>query len=172
MACTTIESIVKGCENNQGGIYNLWITDQDNVTGTTIDDANWEITAMTHSAGFETIEFKRYVGNFTEEMANSNENGSSVVTATLNLMLQRRDGAKSRALKILSEGNRYLAIIVEDGNGKYWYLPYMQLTTTAEGSGQARADGSKYSVIFVGENPTLAYEVDSAVIATIEEVVS
>lgn len=172
MACTTLESIVKGCENNLGGIYNLWINDQDNVTGLTVDSPNWEITAMTHTTGFEKIEFKRYVGNYTEDMANSNENGSSIVTATLNLMLHRRDGAKSRALKIMSEGNRYLAIIVEDGNGKYWYLPYMQLTTGGEGSGQAKADGSKYSLVFVGENEQYAYEVDSAVIATIESVVS
>lgn len=172
MACTTLESIIKNCDNNLGGIYNLWVNDQDNVTGTTVDAPNWEITAMTHTTGFESIEFKRYVGNYTEEMANSNENGSSVVTSTITLMLHRRDGAKSRALKIMSEGNRYLAIIVQDGNGKYWYLPYMQLTASAEGSGQAKADGSKYSVTFVGENEQLAYEVDASVIATIESVVS
>jgi hypothetical protein len=165
MACTTIESIAKGCENNLGGIYEMLITDQDNVTGTTVDGVNWEVTAITKVDPFEQIEFKRYVGNYVEDLVSSNENGSQVVTATITLMLHRRDGAKSKALKILAEGNRYLAIILKDGNGKYWYFPYCQLTAGGEGSGQAKADGSKYSVTFVAENEQYAYEVDSTIIA-------
>ena len=47
----------------------------------------------------------------------------------------------------------------KDANGKYWYFPYMQLSASGEGSGTARADGSKYSVTLVAENEFLAYEV-------------
>jgi hypothetical protein len=35
----------------------------------------------------------------------------------------------------------------------------MQLSASGEGSGTARADGSKYSVTLVAENEFLAYEV-------------
>jgi hypothetical protein len=35
----------------------------------------------------------------------------------------------------------------------------MQLTATGEGSGTARADGSKYTVTMVAENESLALEV-------------
>jgi hypothetical protein len=164
MACTTLEEIIKGCENNLGGIYNLWVTDQDNVTGLTVDEANWEITAIARTDAFVKVEFNRYIGNYTEDEQNSNENGSTVVTQTINLPLLRRDGAKSRALKIMSEGQRYLSIIVEDGNGIYWYFPYMQITSIGEGSGTAKADGSKYAVVWTATNDKLAYTVDPALI--------
>jgi hypothetical protein len=36
----------------------------------------------------------------------------------------------------------------------------LQVSATGEGSGTARADGSKYSVTLVAENEYLAYEVD------------
>jgi phage-related protein len=165
MACTSIASIIKDCENNNGGIYEMLITDQDNVLTTTVDSGDYEVTAITKTVAFNEIEFKRYVGNYVEDLVSSNENGSQVVTATITLNLHRRDGAKSKALKILAEGNRYLAIILKDGNNKYWYFPYMQLTAAGEGSGQAKADGSKYSVTFVGENEQYAYTVDSTIIA-------
>lgn len=172
MSCNTLEEIVKACTNNLGGIYKMFVADQEAYEGMTVDDATWTITALLHSDPFIEVEFKRYVGNYTEEEANSDENGSTIVTQTINLPLQRREGAKSRALKIMGEGQRYLQIIVLDGNGKYWYFPYMQLTAVAEGSGTAKADGSKYAVTFVGINDQLAYEVDATVIETIKEVVS
>jgi hypothetical protein len=80
-------------------------------------------------------------------------------------MFHRREASKSKAIKILSEGQRDLAIIVKDANGKYWYFPFAQLSATAEGSGTAKADGSKYSVTFIAENENLAYEVDPTIIA-------
>jgi len=68
----------------------------------------------------------------------------------------------------LGAGQQYLAVIVQDANGKYWYFPFMQLTAAAEGSGTARADGSKYSVTLTAENEFLAYEVtEAAVLAVI-----
>jgi hypothetical protein len=86
--------------------------------------------------------------------------GSSYVTQTINLMFHRREAAKSRAIKILGAGQQYLAAIILDANGLYWYFPYLQVSATGEGSGVSRADGSKYSVTLVAENEYLAYEVN------------
>ena len=61
--------------------------------------------------------------------------------------------------------NLYPLDEVKDANGKYWYFPMAQLTATGEGSGTAKADGSKYSVTFVAENEFLAKEVDASIIA-------
>lgn len=172
MACTTLEDIVKGCDNNIGGITAVYINDQDNITAVTEDTTNWEVTAITQTARFQTIEFRRNVGNFTEEAAIDLVNGSSFVTATINLNLHRREAAKSRQIKIMGEGQRDLAVIVKDANGKYWYFPYAQVTAVGEGSGTAKADGSKYSVVLTAENEFLAKEVDSAIIAALLEPVS
>jgi hypothetical protein len=165
MSCTTLTAITKGCDNNIGGITAIYINDMDNITSTTIDSASYMVDAQVVSSNYEAFEFRRNTGNFTEETAVDFANGSSFVTATVTLMFHRREASKSKAIKILSEGQRDLAIIVKDANGKYWYFPFAQLSATAEGSGTAKADGSKYSVTFIAENENLAYEVDPTIIA-------
>lgn len=166
MACATLEQIIKDCSNNSGGIYTLLINQQDNITGITTDETgtNWEVTAITKTAPFVALEFKRNTGSFTEEGAIDLVNGSSYVTQTINLMFHRRDQEKSRAIKVLGAGQQYLTAVVGDANGKYWYFPYLQVSAYGEGSGTTRADGSKYSLTLIAENETLAYEVDAAII--------
>jgi hypothetical protein len=167
MACATLEEILKDCLGNSGGIYTLLINQQDNITGITTNETgtNWEVTAITHSAPFVPLEFKRNTGNFTEEGTIDLINGSSYVTQTINLMFHRRDQEKSRAIKVLGAGQQYLTAVVGDANGKYWYFPYLQVSAYGEGSGTTRADGSKYSLTLVAENENLAYEVDPSIIA-------
>jgi hypothetical protein len=58
-------------------------------------------------------------------------------------------------------------MIVLDANGQYWYFPNVQLQSVGEGSGQERADGSKYSVVFIGEDDHEAYQIDAAVVASL-----
>ena len=166
MSCATLEQIIKDCSNNSGGIYTLLINQQDNISGITTDETgtNWEVTAITKTAPFVALEFKRNTGSFTEEAAIDLVNGSSYVTQTINLMFHRRDQEKSRAIKVLGAGQQYLTAVVGDANGKYWYFPYLQVSAYGEGSGVARADGSKYSLTLLAENETLAYEVDAAII--------
>jgi hypothetical protein len=167
MACATLEEILKDCLPNSGGIYTLLINQQDNITAITTDTTgtNWEVTAITHSAPFVPLEFKRNTGNFTEEGTIDLINGSSYVTQTINLMFHRRDQEKSRAIKVLGAGQQYLTAVVGDANGKYWYFPYLQVSAYGEGSGTTRADGSKYSLTLVAENENLAFEVDPSIIA-------
>ena len=172
MACTTLTDIVKGCDNNIGGITAVYINDYDNITSTTEDDATWEVTAQTVSARYQTFEFRRNVGNYTEEASIDLINGSSFYTQTINLMLHRREATVSRAIKILGEGQRDLAVIVLDANGKYWYFPKAQLSTVTEGSGTTKADGSRYSIALVAENEFLAKEVDSTIVEALLEPIS
>jgi len=164
--CQALEAILKSCDNNSGGIYGIWINQQDEILSITPADPSaglgWSITAITLVALaplFENYYIRRNTSSFTEEAAIDLINGSSFVTSTINLIFQRREADKSRAIKILGSGQQYLTAIVLDANGKYWYFPYLQVTGVAEGSGTARADGSKYAVTLLGENEYLAYEV-------------
>lgn len=165
MNCTTLTSILKGCDSNIGGIMAVYINDQDNVTSVTESEPTWEVTAITKTSPFIPFEFRRNTGNFTEEASIDLVNGSSFYTQVINLMFHRREASKSASIKILGEGQRDLAIIVKDTNGKYWYFPNAQLSSVGEGSGTAKADGSKYAVGFTAENVDLAKEVDESIIA-------
>jgi hypothetical protein len=169
--CQALEAILKSCDNNSGGIYGIWINTQDNIASITPTDpslaAGWEITAITLAPLapiFENYYIRRNTSSYTEEAAIDLINGSSYVTATISLMFQRREADKSRAIKILGSGQQYLTAIVLDANGIYWYFPYLQVTGVAEGSGTARADGSKYAVTLLSENEYLAYTIDPAII--------
>jgi len=165
--CSTLQEILKGCDPNSGGIYTLLINQQDNIGNLTVDETgtNWLVTAIPHTEPFVALEFKRNTGNYTEEGAIDLVNGSSYVTQTINLMFHRRDQEKSKAIKVLGAGQQYLTAVVGDANGKFWYFPFLQVTAFGEGSGTARADGSKYSLVLTAENAELAYEVDSDIIA-------
>lgn len=164
--CQSLEAILKSCDNNSGGIYGIWINQQDEIASITPTDPSaglgWSITNITLSGLvlFENFYIRRNTSSFTEEAAIDLVNGSSFVTQTIALMFHRREADKSRAIKILGSGQQYLTAIVLDANGKYWYFPYLQLSAVAEGSGTARADGSKYAVTLVAENEYLSYEVD------------
>ena len=165
--CQALEAILKSCDSNSGGIYGIWINQQDNIDTITPTDpsagAGWAITGINLVALaplFENYYIRRNTSSFTEEAAIDLVNGSSFVTQTISLMFHRREADKSRAIKILGSGQQFLTAIVLDANGKYWYFPYLQVTGVAEGSGTARADGSKYAVTLLAENEYLSYEVD------------
>ena len=157
MSCEALQSIAKTCDNNTGGIKNVWIGLQEDFDVTTIVD--WGITAWTVSAPTSVYAINRNTGNYTEETAQDLLNGSTLVTQTITLMFNRRDKAKSEAINVLGGGQRYLAVVIQDANDKYWYFENVQLTATGEGSGTARADGSKYSVTLLAESDHLSYEV-------------
>jgi hypothetical protein len=171
MSCSALESIVKSCDNNTGGIEKIWINQQDNIDTFTLDATyTWTIDAITLNGGapdFTAFDIRRNTGSYTEEAAIDLINGSSYVTAVINLMFHRRDQDKSQAIKILGAGQQYLVAIVKDMNGKYWYFPQLQLTATGEGSGVTRADGSKYSVTLTSEVEFLAYEIEAAAVTAV-----
>ncbi len=156
MACEALQSIEKPCDNNTGGIRTVWICQQENVTAVT---GAWEITTLTLTAPCNVYAINRNTGNYTEDTAQDLISGSTVVTQTITLMFNRRDKDKSEAISVLGSGQQYLAVIVEDANANFWYFENMQLTATGEGSGTARADGSKYSVTLVAESEHLSYQI-------------
>jgi hypothetical protein len=171
MACEALETIVKSCDNNSGGIEKIWINQQDNIDTFVLDGTNtWTINDINLVAGapdYTAFEIRRNTGSYTEDAAIDLVNGSSYVTATISLMFHRRDQDKSQAIKILGAGQQYLNAIVKDMNGKYWYFPFLQLSAVGEGSGTTRADGSKYSVTLIAENDFLAYEITSAAVLAV-----
>jgi len=164
--CASLTGISKSCDNNMGGIRGVWIFDMEDVATLTPNTTTWEIDEITLSGSPIVLpvafEFTRNSSNFTEENPIDLVNGSSYITATLNLMFSRREAAKSKSIKILGEGQRYLGALTLDSNGIYWLFTELQLSNVAEGSGTARADGSKYAVTLMGETANFAMIVDEA----------
>ena len=166
MSCEALISIEKPCGNNIGGIKTVWIAPQADVTLVQPTAGTWIInTITTITPDCAVYAINRNTGNYTEDTAIDLINGSSFVTQTITLMFNRRDKDKSEAIHVLGAGQQYLAVFIQDANDKYWYFENAQLSATGEGSGTARADGSKYSITLLAESEHLAYEVLSTQIA-------
>ena len=165
LGCDALETITKSCDNNIGGIRKIWLNDQENVTSPTA--VAGLISTLVASIDYTEFEINRNTGNYTEETAVDLINGSSFVTQTITLMFNRRDKDKSEAINILASGQRYLTAIILDANGKYWFFQDLQLTATGEGSGTARADGSKYSVTLLSEAEHLAWEITAGAVTSV-----
>ncbi len=160
MSCESLISIVKPCSGNTGGIKTVWIAPQDDVTLVQPTAGTWIINTITSiSPVCAVYAINRNTGNYTEETAQDLLSGSRLVTQTITLMFNRRDKDKSEAIHVLGAGQQYLAVFIQDANDKYWYFENVQLTATGEGSGTARADGSKYSITLLAESDHLSYEV-------------
>jgi len=165
MSCTILTGIAKGCDNNIGGIVRVLINDSDNITAKTENATTWEVEAITKSSPYVEFNFRRNVGNYTEERQNDLLNGSYFYLGTIMLKLMKREASKSKAINIAGEGQRDLDIIVEDANGKFWNFELCQMATDTGGSGTAKADGSNYEITFTAESMHKAYEVDPTIIA-------
>lgn len=171
MACNTLSGIQLGCDNNAGGLNKFYIAQFDSVTGVTV--VNNVVTNIALSGGtpaFYEFEFNKNSAQFVETGNIDLVNGSSFFTVETTLNIARRDAAKSLAIQSLSAGQQDLLIIVLDSNGNYWLQGRTEganLTAVGEGSGLAKADGSKYSLTFTSEEPDMMPEVDSAIIAAL-----
>ena len=165
--CTALTGISKSCSNNLGGISEVFIYDAEDVTVTKSAGTVTALVLATGTAGKQFV-FNRNTGSFTEDLAADLVNGSTFYTHTLNLMFHKREATKSQSIKILAEGQRDLLVVVKDANDIYWIFEDMQLTSSGEGSGQAKADGSKYSLTLVGENEDHVNDVAYATLTTFD----
>lgn len=165
MSCPALEDILNGCERNTGGLHEIHVGLMDDIASITEVEASWEVTALNVTDAPISIEVKRKTSNFVSDEQNDFVNGSNVVTTTITANLHRRSAAKSKALNILSSGQRYLYAFLLDANGVWWYVPYLQLQSNTGGSGQERADGSNYTVTLVAEDDHTPYEIDASIVA-------
>ena len=167
MSCTSLVNILKGCDSNIGGVSKVYINDMANIIAEdeVVVPADHELSSRTVTSPYIEFEFSRNVSSFTEEAQINFENGSSFWMTTVAIKLFKREAAKSRAIQIAGQGQRDLSLIVLDANGIYWDVPFARLTTDANGSGTAKADGSAYDITFTAENTHKLYVVDPTIIA-------
>lgn len=171
MACnTSLTSILKSCDNNIGGLTQILIAPAEFVTGTTESNGTITTIGMSGASLFVEYQFNKNSANYVEEAAIDLTNGSTFYTTTTTLTIPRREVAKRNSIALIAAGQRDLKLILKDGNGIYWYMGYSNssnLSGLGEGSGAAKADGSKYALTFLAEEPDQMYEIDSSIISAL-----
>lgn len=172
--CDNLEGILRDCSNALGGIDNrIYINDSENVdieaTINSITGDSHTIATITLFSGgtdFEVIEFRKNLATLTEDYTYSDD-GAIMFNQTLTLPIHGRDAAKSRKISVLAAGGRELDIIIPTNDGGYVYVRKAQLTAVADGTGAAKADGSKYTLTFTAQSELLSYYVTKSAVEAI-----
>lgn len=163
MACTQIlNGIPVDCEPSMGGIKVVYIANYADVSGFKIADGQIVEITMATEKKFKTYNFRRNTASMTSTLAVDAANGSSVSTDVV-LSFLKQDTNKRLEISALSIGE--LVVIVQDANGRHWYLgkdmPVMASAGGAE-SGTTYTDGNRYTITLQDNSKDYPYEVKTA----------
>lgn len=160
MACTQIlTGITVDCEPSMGGLKVVYIANYGDVESFEINEG--QITAITMASGktFKEYGFRRNTANMTSTLSVDPANGTSVATDVA-LSFLKQDTPKRLEISALSIGE--LAMMVQDANGRYWFLgkdmPVMASAGGAE-SGTTYTDGNRYTITLQDNSKDYPYEI-------------
>jgi len=174
--CGCLTTIERSCDNSIGGLDKIWAIPYDSVETTVVDG---EVTAfnigtfstgLTVSCDLVQIQVNKDSSSYTEEANIDLVNGTTLYNITLSAMIGRRDLAKRNAILLMGAGQQNLLLIIKDNNGIYWLMGHetgANLTGVGEGSGQAKADNSKYSLTFLAEQREMMPVLDDTVVLSL-----
>jgi len=165
------EGISKTCDNNVGGIVELYLTEKCNVESVTLSSPEGEIESFNGSPTptFYKFEFNKNTSTFTEVTANDPANGTTIVTQTITLKLARREKSKRDTIALLG-AFKDLVAIAKDANGIYWYFGEengLNMTENNSETGTARGDFNGYTITFVAEESAQANTAEEAAVLAV-----
>lgn len=164
---TTLTSIGTSCESQMGGIkvvYGLSKAQLDSVTVT-----NDVITAITTKNDpdtnnpylFHTYAFRKQSSTLNSTYTVDDTNGVKYVTSELTLNFAKQETAKR--VSIMALANCESVFVVEDNNGKFWFLGYdnpVTVTAMDAATGTSFSDANQYSITLSDMSNALPYEVN------------
>lgn len=159
--CETIKAFTYDrCEANLGGIKNVWLADYNEnaiaENGLTEDGA---ISAFAESVTWTKYPMRKNVASMTSTLNNSTE-GASYVTTELAMVFSKMESQKRIAIQSLALGE--CMALVEDSNGKLWFLGKDAPLTATAGTGEtgtAKGDRNAYTVTLTDESLEFPFEV-------------
>lgn len=164
MACipVAIRGIDKECESNIGGIKKAYVAlFEDVVRPISASNSQISSVAMSGSAKFQPFEFRRNTSNLTSTL-NVSDNGTKYWSSELTMLFNKMETPKRIAINSLVAAEA--CAIVEDANGKAWFLGYDEPVEASAGSGETGTnidDANRYSITLQDISKEAPYEIDS-----------
>lgn len=171
MACLiTIAGITLDCESSLGGIKQVWITQYDNVKSVTVDDETNQISAITleEDAKWYNYQFRKGTGSLTSTLNVDENAGTNYVSNELALVFTKMETKKRIEIAALSIGQ--LVVVVEDSNGKYWFLgkdDYVSASAGTGVTGTAKGDQNAYTLTLATDSESYPYELSAEAIQSV-----
>ena len=163
MACNTIKALSYDlCTNNLGGIKNIWLANYKENAAKVEKDAT-DISGFAEGVTWYKYPIRKGTASMTSTY-NTSTDGASYVSTELSLVFTRMETQKRVAMTSFALAEAMA--VVEDSNGKYWFLGKdAPITLTAGGgeTGTAKGDRNAYTATFTDESLTFPYEVAASV---------
>ena len=165
MACNTIKALSYDlCTNNLGGIKNIWLANYKENAATVESEAN-EVSGFADGVTWYKYPIRKGTASMTSTY-NTSTDGASYVSTELSIVFTRMETQKRVAMTSFALAEAMA--VVEDSNGKYWFLGKdAPITLTAGGgeTGTAKGDRNAYTATFTDESLTFPYEVTASAAA-------
>ena len=166
MACALTSGYTLDCRDSLGGVTEVYFIEAANVTATT--EASGVITTLTKAAGkrFYKYEQVKDTSMMNQTITTNVQNGTVFYAQELSIILNKLQANTRNEILLLAKNN--LLAVVQDGNDKYWLLGKVNgadLTGGNGATGTAFGDRNGYTLTFTGNEPALAPEVSSSIIA-------
>lgn len=163
MSCALTTGFTLDCRNSNGGIEAVYFTEIANKA--TLTSASGLVSALTLSTGkqFFKYELRKKTSVFEQNIQVNNENGTVFYEQTLSVKLDKLEITKRNEILLLAQNN--LMVIIKDNNGVYWLMGETRgaLLNGGKGStGTAYGDMSGFELTFMGEEPELAKQINTA----------
>jgi hypothetical protein len=174
MSCNshTLVGIGLGCKDNMGGIKEVYLIKESEITDIQLDEAGSAVASITlaDSATFKTYRFRKGTSSMSSTMTTDEAAGTLSVQTDLALQFSKMETAKR--LEIMAMCMDSLKGIVLDSNGKYWLLGYDYPITASAATGNtgtAFADFGGYNVTLTDNSKEFPFEIPLAVMTTLED---
>jgi hypothetical protein len=166
MACALTQGYTLDCKDSLGGLKSVLFIESENVSVDT--EVAGVVTDIQLAVGkyFYKYELVKETSQFTETVTASVQNGTIFYAQELTIVLNKLQANTRNEILLLAKNN--LVAIVEDKNGKYWYLGQdggLDISGGTAASGTAAGDRNGYELTFSGQEKELAPEVTSSIIA-------
>lgn len=170
MACKSfaLSGIAMSCKDNMGGIKEVYIAKAADVTGITLNTEQSQIATITmdNAAKFRTYKFRKGTASMTSTAASDVAIGNFSVTTELALQFSKME--TSKRLEIMALCLEDVVVVVQDFNGKYWYLGYdfpVSATAATGVTGTAATDLNGYTVTLTDTSAEFPFEVPAEAMA-------
>ena len=155
-SCTavTVNAIDARCEGSVGGIKEIYVIANEDVTSVTVDDTTGLISAITLADAkyFQKWLFRPNTSSYTSTRAGDLTTGNSTVTTDVALQFSKAEAGKRLAIQSMINGGA--CIIIKDMYGQYLLLGKgegrneVYVTDAVMQSGTANTDLSGFTLTF------------------------
>lgn len=172
----SLAGLYMDCSPSIGGIKRVFLarySDIDSVTKAA-DDASTgaglisNITLKTAADGWFAYEFRKNTGSLTSTLNVNADTGNVYVTSELALVFGKMENAKRIEMTALAIGQ--VVAVVEDANGKFWYLGFDDYVSASAGTGEtgtSKDDRNAYTLTLSADSFDWPYELDATTAAAV-----